>query len=261
VIQIRALQFSGQESDMAATFVVEDGTGLATANSYLSEADADTYHENHDYPLAWFGLAGTTYSMDDSDNSINDSASGFVNVGFVAGMRLITTGFTEAANNSTWTVVSVVAGKMVLKDGTVVTEVAGDSVTIEPDKEHYLRLGTNYLDVVYNAKWQGMRANDAQALDWPRSGIVDSDGYTVDDDEVPAAIENATAYMALKSMEGDTLIPDQATPGEVKSKRVKVGPIEKDVEYMGGLANVKRYPIVEGYLRDLVDMGQAASRG
>lgn len=32
---------------------VEDGTGLAAADSYISEADADTYFANHGSPSAW----------------------------------------------------------------------------------------------------------------------------------------------------------------------------------------------------------------
>jgi len=38
---------------MAATFVVEDGTGLTLANSILSVADADQIMENFDDPAAW----------------------------------------------------------------------------------------------------------------------------------------------------------------------------------------------------------------
>jgi hypothetical protein len=34
---------------------VEDGTGRATAESYLSVADADTYHAAHGAPSAWSG--------------------------------------------------------------------------------------------------------------------------------------------------------------------------------------------------------------
>lgn len=41
---------------MAATFVVEDGTGLPTSNSYLSVASANQYHEDHGDPDAWTGL-------------------------------------------------------------------------------------------------------------------------------------------------------------------------------------------------------------
>lgn len=40
---------------MAPTFIVEDGSGLANANSYSSEAEADQYHENHGDPAAWSG--------------------------------------------------------------------------------------------------------------------------------------------------------------------------------------------------------------
>lgn len=40
---------------MATTFVVEDGTGLSTANSLMSIADADQITENYDNPSAWSG--------------------------------------------------------------------------------------------------------------------------------------------------------------------------------------------------------------
>ncbi len=38
---------------MAATFVVEDGTGLSNANSLMSVADADQILENYDDPSSW----------------------------------------------------------------------------------------------------------------------------------------------------------------------------------------------------------------
>ena len=41
---------------MAATFIVEDGTGKSDANSYITEAAADQYVENHSGDAAW--LAG-----------------------------------------------------------------------------------------------------------------------------------------------------------------------------------------------------------
>lgn len=33
--------------------IVEDGTGKPDAESYVSEADADTYHTNHENPTTW----------------------------------------------------------------------------------------------------------------------------------------------------------------------------------------------------------------
>lgn len=41
---------------MAATIIVEDGTGLATANSYLSLADAEIYFATHPQSSAWDAL-------------------------------------------------------------------------------------------------------------------------------------------------------------------------------------------------------------
>jgi len=45
---------------MTATFVVEDGTGLSTANSYISVGDADFYHENHGNPSDWSSASDAT---------------------------------------------------------------------------------------------------------------------------------------------------------------------------------------------------------
>ena len=38
-------------------FVVEDGTGLANANSYMAVADADTYHTDHSASTTWSGAS------------------------------------------------------------------------------------------------------------------------------------------------------------------------------------------------------------
>jgi hypothetical protein len=40
---------------MALTLTVEDGTGLAGANSFATVAEADTYHEGHLYASGWTG--------------------------------------------------------------------------------------------------------------------------------------------------------------------------------------------------------------
>lgn len=42
---------------MAATFTVEDGTGLAAANAYCTVEFADQYHEDNGNPAAWSSLS------------------------------------------------------------------------------------------------------------------------------------------------------------------------------------------------------------
>lgn len=80
-------------------------------------------------------ITGTTISADSTDNSFNDSGSGFVTAGFTTGKSVKVSGFTgNVANNITSGVVtSVAAGKIIIggTDGDViVTDAAGESVTI-----------------------------------------------------------------------------------------------------------------------------------
>ena len=42
---------------MAATFVVEDGSGKSDANSYVSIANANQYHENTTASTDWSGAS------------------------------------------------------------------------------------------------------------------------------------------------------------------------------------------------------------
>lgn len=45
---------------MALTLVVEDGTGKSDANSYVSVADCDAYHDKHLYATDWTSASGST---------------------------------------------------------------------------------------------------------------------------------------------------------------------------------------------------------
>jgi len=162
------------------SFVVEDGSGLANANSYASVAEADTYHSNHGNPSAW-------------------------------------TNATTA------------------------------------EKEASLRLATQALDVDNASRWRGRRAFESQGLDWPRVGVVDEDEFIVSTTVVPREVKDATAYLALASINGDTLIPDE-TEAPVESELVKVGSITIDTEFAGSNPSRKRYPLARKLLRPFVDV-------
>lgn len=77
----------------------------------------------------------TTISAQASDNSYNDSGSGFVTAGFAVGDRVRVTGFTGSAANNilVGTITALTAGKMTIggADGDVIVDdAAGESVTI-----------------------------------------------------------------------------------------------------------------------------------
>lgn len=165
---------------MATTFVVETGAGIAGANSYLSVADADQYHEN-------VGTAAASWSS---------------------------------------------------------------KTTAE--KQQALRDATEYLDAAYNSRWKGIRTTRTNPLDWPRSGVVDTDGYTVDSDDIPVQLEEATAEGALRSLT-EELLPDVTSPGRIETIAEKVGPISRSRKYVSGQGEFKKFTIIERKLRDLTE--------
>lgn len=87
-------------------------------------------------------FAGTTVSAAATDNSFNDSGSGFIAAGFKVGDKITVAGFTTSANNGTFTVTAVTAGKLTIggTDGDAIAdEVAGDAVTISVPLDYIYR--------------------------------------------------------------------------------------------------------------------------
>lgn len=112
-------------------------------------------------------ITAATISAAASDNSYNDSGSGFVAAGFTAGMHVNVQGFTgSAANNIVDAVVTAVtAGKLTIggADGAVIVDdAAGESVTI--------------------TAWESRRATLTEILAEAGSGGVELRGLTFTSD-------------------------------------------------------------------------------
>lgn len=148
------------------SLIVEDGTGLSTAQSYVSVADADFYHTAH--------------------------------------------------GNATWT-------------------------GIDTLKEAALVRATQALDARY--PWQGIRYVETQALDWPRSGAADIDGYEITG--IPQGVKDALCEMALLELVSPGVLTESMEQG---IKREKVGPLE--TEYFA--LSRKTYPAIANALRRIV---------
>ena len=173
------------------TLIVEDGTGLATAESYVAVADVTTY-------------VGKLYAS------------------------------THAANVA-WSAASTT------------------------DKEIALRVATKqYLDVRY--AFSGVRANQTQALAWPRSGAEDRDGYCFEDDDLPQRLKDALCELALRYIQGDTLAPDIEGTAAIEAKSITIGPIEVSKEYAGSVSPFKVYSSVDGLLAPLCVPGGYVGR-
>jgi hypothetical protein len=164
------------------SLIVEDGTGLSTAESYISGADT----------LAYASSRGLTFT--------NDAAG-----------------------------------------------------------EQALRRATTWIDATYGQRFGGYRVSVNQALVFPRSGLVDREGYGIAYNAVPRQIAQATAEAAVRELASPGSLNPDVTPGTVK-KRVRVeGAVE--VEYAVGAGGVASQTpvisIIDGILAPLI--GAASS--
>lgn len=124
--------------------------------------------------------------------------------------------------------------------------------------EAALRRATAYIDNTYRTRFPGQRKKfRLQALEWPRVGVVDMNGFPVTSDEVPVEVVRATCEAAVRELASPGSLNPDVTPGKVK-KRAKVGEIE--VEYavgVGGVASQQPIsPVIDGILAALIGMAQ-----
>ena len=129
---------------------------------------------------------------------------------------------------------------------------AWDLLVVTADKDKALRIGTQYIDLEYGKKFAGYRTNETQALSWPRTSVVDGDGYTIDSDEMPACLGKAVVEAALRYIAGDSLLGVQTTAASISSETKKLGPMEKSTTYVGGKPPASVYPKIKALLAALL---------
>jgi hypothetical protein len=56
-------------------------------------------------------------------------------------------------------------------------------------------------------------------------------------------------------VETNGLWPDLSSPGRIKRKKLKAGPVEQEIEYVGGASQTKKFPRVEAQVSPLIDTG------
>lgn len=162
---------------MATTLIVEDGTNVPNANSYISQSDAVIYFNNK------------------GDSVFTNSSS-------------------------------------------------------DQQAAALFRAGQG-LDFWLNGRWRGRRANQVQALDWPRLGVHDSDGYCVPNNVVPAKVKLAQAEVA--KIELSTSFIQQSVDRSNNIEKQTVGPI--DTTYMKTAPSITYWPQIIAMLRDYATIG------
>jgi hypothetical protein len=74
------------------------------------------------------------------------------------------------------------------------------------NKEIALKMATRILDE--KVKWNGVKTNETQALNWGRSNVK-HEGFDIDENIVPKVIKNATAEFARHLLTSDSTVEAQ----------------------------------------------------
>lgn len=124
-------------------------------------------------------------------------------------------------------------------------------------QEPALRRATAWLDGRYKPRWPGIRINGrSQALDWPRSGVTDRDGFGVDYLTIPAEIINATCEAALRELAA----PGSLSPDYVASEQTLIataGPVSVTFKDSSGAASIMPIlSVADGILSNLIGGGR-----
>lgn len=93
-------------------------------------------------------------------------------------------------------------------------------------KENWLKFSTRVLDARTN--WEGTKYVETSALRWPRSGVVDRDGLSVDTGVVPTAVKHGT-FELVRILEAEDVTTGQDIE---RLKFLKVDVLE--LEYQEG---------------------------
>jgi len=115
----------------------------------------------------------------------------------------------------------------------------------DAQKEVALRLACQYIENKYSGRWKGAVTDLDQALSWPRSGVTDREGRSIDTDEYPSGLTDAQCDLAYKSFT-ETLMPD-IDAGASQMIEQKAGPVTQ--KWSPGKNPKKRFELAHSLLK------------
>ena len=118
-------------------------------------------------------------------------------------------------------------------------------------KQRNIIVATQYVEASNADNWKGYRSTFAQALSNPRAGVY-VDGQLQLHNAVHLNLRKATAILAHRA-ETQDLLPDLAASGAATATRIKLGPMEKSVEYAGGNPPHRSFELAAALLAPLLE--------
>jgi hypothetical protein len=125
-------------------------------------------------------------------------------------------------------------------------------------RERALRTATRMLN---RLTYQGWASVIAQALQWPRVGVMnpDRDGFLLSDTAIPQRVQDACAELAIALLAEGEVSPDGGLSKSALYSKAKVDVIEVEYRESGAAASsdavgvLRRYPAVWALLSPLTE--------
>ena len=240
-------------------FLVEDGTGIASANSYGDIPDAQTYFGDRGRLAEWNGTdTSTTITAADAGADTltaaahpfetGDGPVTFTGSDLPDGLALLTEYWLVVSDASTLQVATTYA-LAVAAVPTVIDLVdvgSGTMTIVHPDFDDQRAAfvkATDYVELLYSARYRGVRSTAAQGLEWPRSVAYDKLGDLMT--LVPAALLYAVCEYAIRARSASLLADD--TDASASAKNRSVAGVSYSTSYSG--AKKVSYPAADRLMR------------
>jgi hypothetical protein len=117
-------------------------------------------------------------------------------------------------------------------------------------KQNAIREATRYLNFFFI--WLGYKVDADQTCQWPRFEMEDEDGNAISEVIVPQAVKEACTYLAIKVIDGDTLLEDFDNESKIKKMKDVLGPITEEREFIQGEKPGKTYQLVDKLLAPFI---------
>lgn len=118
---------------------------------------------------------------------------------------------------------------------------------------------TTAIDATYRSRFSGEKLNGrAQALEWPRKYATDATGSSIDSDEVPFEIVEATCEAAVRELATPGgMMPDLERGGQIKA--LSAGSVS--IEYGSNASAQTTFSLIDGILSGLIGGGNSGLFG
>ena len=222
-------------SSVNAEFINDAITDVARGDSYMDTFVTDSFTKQDSFHYNGLGLAQVEEAMADNWLPALAGKAGWVDL------------VTEETGTGSSSSDSYVSHDYVDELFRAQGGIAAWTDASDTQRHSAMRRATQWIDSTYGPRFVGYRAQNTQAMEFPRSLAYDRYGTEITG--IPAALKKATAEIVRRYLEDATQIdPDTPVGGNLVSDQVSVGPISISKSYAGGKDAAKRFTVVDRLL-------------